>query len=188
MDITTSSVLSGNTSQAYAIKNPMIYIYATTSPGDWYTGSETYQNDALWGDEDIKSSYDPCPTGWRVPTSGTWSDFARTADVSQPMNGTFPYYIKGTAKEDGTIEDYHQTNGRLYNATSGTSTPLSWYPGTGYRHSTNGALGNVGHRGYSWSVSVSNTNVKFMYFTMDGVSPSSSSYRAWALSVRCVQK
>ena len=182
VNITTNGVLNGNNSQVYAIKNPLCFIYNTTTPYDWYTNSATYQNDALWDDGTDKSDFDPCPQGWRVAPNGTWDDFTRTDDILQPMKGSFPYYINGNANEQGNLKS--QTNGRLYNAISSIQGILQvWYPATGNRNYSYGYLSVCGQSGYSRSQS---------HHVLDGgmtlVKPAATYALAFGFPVRCIQE
>ena len=169
VDITTSGVLSKNTSQVYSIKNPLSFIYNANEPRDWYTDNETYQNNTLWVD-DTKTNYDPCPSGWRVPTdaSRTFGDFSIT---------TFLYYIQGNQTSLGNS---NVTNGRLYNQ-------ISWFPAAGYRNNHGGVLGNVGYNGCYWTASISSSYAKYLSFNMS-TSNSTAYSRASSFPVRCVQE
>ena len=164
VDITTSSVLNGNTSQDYAIKNPMIYIYATTSPNDWYTGSETYQNEALWGDNVEKSAYDPCPADWRVPTDA----FLTFGDISVETTT-----VSGTGRE--------VANGRTYQS-------MAWFPMAGRRNNDSGTLRYVGGSSCSWSASISDTYSKSLYYDTSNVGSDYLYSRAYGQMIRCVQE
>ena len=170
VNITTTGLLNRNTTQVYAIKNPLVFIYNSTTPYDWYANSATYQNNNLWSN--IKSTYDPCPQGWQVPTDSekTFGDFS--------TNNTFIYYIQGSQTSSGSS---NVTNGRLYNQ-------ISWFPAAGYRYGVTGILNVVGIGSYSWSVSTSEMYSKRFFFNMDSIKPSSTSYRASSLPVRCVQE
>ena len=151
VNITTAGVLSGGNSLTYAIKHPLSFIYNAVFPYDWYTNADNH-NDTLWGNDSDKSDFDPCPAGWRIAPNGTWSDFTKTEDVLQPINGNFPFYIKGITNEQGAVGDYHQTNGRLYKVSNtGIGTPLTWYPAAGTRNRINGRLYNCGIHGFSMS-------------------------------------
>lgn len=170
VNIFESGVLNENTSQIYMIKHPLTVIYNSTSSKDWYTNSSTYQNNTLWGDEDIKRAYDPCPYGWRVPTdaSRTFGDFSIT---------TFLYYIQGNQTSLGNS---NVTNGRLYNQ-------ISWFPAAGYRNNHGGVLGNVGYNGCYWTASISSSYAKYLSFNMS-TSNSTAYSRASSFPVRCVQE
>ena len=169
VNITVEGVLNGNNTLIYAIKNPMSFIYNKNVPKDWYTDDEIYQNNALWGDGENKSNYDPCPAGWCASINGTWSDFSMES---------FLYYNRGVKT---TIEDRHLTNGRLYK-------DITWYPAIGYRAYLDGALYYIGNYGYTWSATTNNTSSNRLSFGINDVSPNSHSTRAFGCSVRCVQE
>ncbi|MCC8062953.1 MAG: fimbrillin family protein [Rikenellaceae bacterium] len=181
----TDVIGSGANTLAYAVKNPLTFIYNAGSLGDWYTVSGT-QNNGLWGDEAPKSVYDPCPNGWRVAPSGTWDDFTR--DVTTPSNGTFPYYMNGTINENA--KQYYATNGRYYVPSNGTV--RAWYPAPGFRDAGSygklGSLVNVGHSGYSWSSAVGDSDGVFLDFYTVGLIPRNTANRAFGLQVRCIQE
>ncbi len=116
-----------------------------------------------------------------------WSDF--TQDATTPLNGTFPYYSDGVPGEKYGAGNYKATNGRLYKVTtSGTGTPLAWYPAPGYRSSTSGALSDVGYSGYSWSSAVSGTTGVFLGFGAQSLNPSSVGRRAYSRQLRCLSE
>lgn len=170
LNITTSGVLSGNTSQMYAIKNPLTFIYNTATPYDWYANSTTYQNNNLWST--VKSAYDPCPKGWQVASELTWSDFTST---------NFPYYIEGKQNSSG---DYYATNGRLYNH-------CTWYPATGWRYGGAGGQGRInraGYYGHSWSHTTRETSGVNLGFGFTDVNINPSNNRTQGMPIRCMQE
>ena len=169
VNITTAGVLSGNTSQIYSIKNPLIYLYNTISPNDWYTDSEIYQNDALWGDKGEKSTYDPCPNNWRVTSNGTWNDF---------LNENMPSYMQGEQTSTGA---YHATNGRLYKN-------QVWVPMAGRRQSNTTLLSYVGNYGYCWSSLASDISALHLSQSNGSIAPNKISARVQGFSIRCVQE
>ena len=61
-------------------------------------------------------------------------------------------------------------------------------PAPGYRHAFYGTLWSVGYSGYSWSSTVSGSNVRFLDFGFYGVYPQHSNYRAHGFPLRCLQK
>ncbi|WP_290176351.1 hypothetical protein, partial [uncultured Alistipes sp.] len=66
----------------------------------------------------------------------------------------------------------------------------AFYPATGLRHREAGALNAVGTNGYAWSSSSYYAGIRGagnLYFSSGSVNPLSSSIRANAFSVRCVQ-
>ena len=161
VNITTNGVLNGNTSQVYVIKHPLSFVYNQNEPWDWYTDNETYQNDALWGEGVDKSDFDPCPTGWCVPTDRTWSDFSKT---TMPASGS----------------DYTAHAGRMYNK-------IAWYPAAGYRNYRLGTLIKIGFNGVYWSAIAESSNANYFVFNLTGVSIDTF-YRSRAFPIRCVQE
>lgn len=90
------------------------------------------KNDNLWGKP--KTAKDPCPTGWRVPTSdelGKWG------------SGSF--------------------SGGLLTITGQNGINLV-LPAAGFRSYSSGASYNQGSYGYYWSSSVSGTSARNVYF------------------------
>ena len=167
VDISAEGVLNENNTLSYSIQHPLHFIMGNS---DWYVLDATYQNDLLWGDNNIKGTYDPCPRGWRVPTDGTWNDFSVI---------TFPYYIQGNQTTDG---GYTETNGRQYNH-------MTWYPASGYRDYEEGTLYSVGRNGYYLTITVDDTSINSLRFYMaNGISLNRSGLRTPGFSVRCVQE
>lgn len=161
VDIASEGVINGTNSQVYAIKNPLTFIYSTANLGDWYTDNETYQDNTLWGEEDMKSEFDPCPKGWRLPTEGSWGDFST---VSMILSGS---------------NNIH--TGRTY-------TQMVWFPMSGAFHYNRGTLESVGKGGYSWSASGNNVNSMSLAYSTNNVYPSLIYYRAYGFAIRCVQE
>ena len=65
-----------------------------------------------------------------------------------------------------------------------------YYPATGFRHVTSGALTGVGAEGRVWSSSsylAGSRGAGYLYFRSGYVNPLGNSNRANAFSVRCVQ-
>jgi hypothetical protein len=148
-----------------SIKNPdILYVGTSSSSYDWYTASDSFHNNYLWGGAstvapDGKTVFDPCPAGWRVPAqngdSSPWSGFSKS---------TF------------ALSDY----GRVYAG--------SYYPSTGCRYGHNGELYSTGASGSYWSA---NTGPDYGYrflFDKSEVYPLYNSDRAGGLSVRCVKE
>ncbi len=87
---------------AESVARPVGAITSTTEGvalSNW-CADEAYRTQ-LWGANGVKSVYDPCPKGWRVPE----------VDVYKYMkeNGTISYY-------DDTVAEYYGAPGALYNS------------------------------------------------------------------------
>lgn len=152
-------VQSNNLANAFA--NPLTYYVNSSSPFDWYRTSAGAEDNKLW-DPTIKSVYDPCPPGWRVP---------KTTSVWEGLNNT--NYIWNNNTLGRTNESYG-----------------GFYPGAGRRGNDNLSYQFVGNGGRYWS-SVANgisasaldfDNGSTVYLNPNG------NYRAHAASVRCVRE
>lgn len=153
----------------YTITHPTTFIYSPSSArqGDWHY---SYRDNTLWTtSESTKSIYDPCPVGWRVPTS-VW-----TESLDSYTDFSFKYY-----SSLGGIE---------FAGKFGSDITI-WYPAAGGRYYSDGDFGNVGQKGHYWSTSCHDYCVRNLNFDYIGsVSPwYSRSCRANGLSVRCMKE
>ena len=126
--------------------------------------------DDLWLDEyGNKSSKDPCPDGWRVPTNNE-------------LNLLVSNYSTWTTNQS--------KNGRYF---SGEYTYLDgvssvFLPAAGRRGYNNGTNYERGNSGCYWSGSKTTSTIpNSLYFSNSFVSSNGSGYRATGSSVRCVQ-
>lgn len=94
-----------------SIRKPHHFIRASIS--NWYS-TGTAENPYMWSKEDgTKGIYDPCPEGWRVPTSGAgalspWNGLTLPSDADEDF-----YYDLGV--DFGTAGFYCATGGYVYN-------------------------------------------------------------------------
>lgn len=155
---------SSNGTIAYAVEHPTTFITCNGNNYDWhYTGSSSTDN-TRWQSE--KTIYDPCPSGWRVPDGG--------------YNGV--WNVAGFSSTT-----YDDTNKGISFSISSPST--TWYPASGCRYYTDGALSNVANYGSYWSVTPFSRYAYRLYFSPNGdVNPTNSSYLAYGFSVRCLQE
>ena len=137
------------------------------SPYDWITP----QDNDLWnsGTEEypIKTGYDPCPEGWRVPTY---------SELNELRQNYSPLY---------------QSGGRYFsgNYTYLDDCPRIFLSAGGKRNGANGKDDYRRSNGYYWSSCPSVTSSYFLFLRDFGsYVDMSSSYRADGYSVRCVQE
>lgn len=118
-----------------AIRNPHVYYH---SNGGWF---DTFSFYNLWdasctstGASDnnvVKTVYDPCPVGFKVPPARAFSYFSKTNTVGNFM---FGWYFKRNSSDNTGV----------------------FFPVSGYRYK--GALQQVGSYGYVWSANVAYVN------------------------------
>ena len=151
-------------------------------PHDW----RQIQSNTLWntGTEEKPEKHlnnDPCPEGWRIPTSSELQ--AVHAHNDRDLIGTF--------SAGGTTAG---TPGLLYKArTSGTGKEENdrlFLPAAGYHH-LDGALMAVGTSGYYWSTTAVGTQVQYLNFSHEHLTKPETTYhpifwRGYGFSIRCV--
>lgn len=151
----------------YTISNPTTYIQYNANNCDWFYTQNDATNNTRWGN--IKTIYDPCPVGWKVPTGGTDGIFGKADIVNAPHTS------------DGTNHGIHFPEGSISNQSV-------WYPKAGYFYEGN--LSYTGSYGYYWtSTPCSNSNKAHnMFISGSSINISSKDYyRADAQSVRCMK-
>jgi uncharacterized protein (TIGR02145 family) len=127
--------------------------------------------ETTWESSDSDADYwmpanDPCPTGWRVPTTSEYQSLVNSGSIWTTLNGV---------------------SGRLF----GSTPNFVFLPAAGDRVSPDGALYAVGDTGFYWTSTVFILNNKFLYEYMSfggGVAAAggAATNRRDGLSVRCV--
>ena len=169
-------------------KKPMTFYTNGSSPYDWQ--GSTVKND-LWGnpgitwngnlnsESGIKTCFDPCPPGWKVPSRGTWNAIFATTVVTTNTSAT-PNQTGGFAM------------GYKFYYTAVGSGPTAFYPASGYRGGYSpGALYNVSTVGYCWCSSPSSGGsiyTGYLIFNSSFVNPLSNCYRTYGFPVRCTKE
>ena len=141
----------------------------------FYTGSDWVdpRNDELWnsGTESnpVKTEYDPCPDGWRVPTYAELSELRKNHSSWTSENGQSGYWFSGASSYTETV-------------------PQIFFPAAGYRYSGDGSAYNRGYYGgYYWSSRPLNRYACNLSFDSSDVYMLND-FRAYGYSVRCVQE
>ena len=130
------------------------------------------QNDQLWNagtdDNPVKTEYDPCPEGWRVPTYAELSELNQNySSWTTDNNGQTCYYFSGS-------ESYSSTVSQVF------------FPAAGDRSYYDGIASYRGYSGGYWSSRPTSTLASRLGFYSSRVGVDNC-HRASGFSVRCVQ-
>ena len=132
------------------------------------------QDNKLWnsGSESnpLKTEYDPCPEGWRVPTY---------AELDELSNN----YSSWTTDDNGR-------SGRWFSGPNSytASVPQVFFPAAGYRNCYDGNASTRGYHVNCWSSIPYNSGAYYLYFYSSTVGMYNFHARANGYSVRCVQE
>ena len=165
-----SSVHSDNDTgnMAYAVAHPTTFIesHGSTHYFDWMWDS-THKDEDRWYTS--KTIYDPCPPGWKVPSSSVWSTAAGG-------ESTFSFTWHNSGKGMGF-------SGKFGSASS------IWYPASGCLLHSSGSLDAVGEYGFYWSCDPVDVNDAYALFIQASeANPHYSCPRANGVPVRCMKQ
>ena len=178
-----------NMTIANNIQNPdKFYIYGSSvytnygyynlwSADNTVTGSYNVGND----NPVVKTVYDPCPVGFKMPANNAFTGFTTTGQNSTSQS---------EMNVDGTDDWQQWTNNFGHNFwTNSSKTATINFPASGLRDDFDGSLSDVGLYGYYWSAVPSNTNNGcYLYFNSGSVGPLSGSTRTYGFAVRAVSE
>ncbi|MGP1481644.1 MAG: fimbrillin family protein [Hoylesella enoeca] len=173
-----------NMSIQNGIQNPgSFYTYG----GSWYsTPPEGYSYYNLWSADNtvvgyndnpvVKTVYDPCPVGFKMPASNAFTGFTANGQNS------------GTMNVDGTDDwQTYQSNFGHNFWTSSSKTATINFLASGYRNYSDGLLTFVGEDGYYWSAVPTDTySGCYLNLGLGYVGPLSSYDRSSGYAVRPV--
>ena len=174
-----------------SIWNPVTF-YTDSDAGDekyddWTHNADIYMYS--WNDIDGKTSgksfFDPCPPGWKIPEASTWGDFSLKRNIEESW-------------------DRGPTRGwDMYMGNIGSSETV-FFPIAGWRNLSNGYIG------YNQSAATSNYIFTRLWMSNGGdnlrgtffytgrgnkdanyapfVTSSSTNYRSYGYSIRCIQE
>lgn len=161
-----------NNDVGQAKANKGMFYYLSAQPYDWLTP----QNDALWnsGSESypVKTDYDPCPSGWRVPTQSELSELSKNkSEWTMNTNNQNGFWFSGSKPYSEVV-------------------PQVFLPASGSRGFDDGIKYQRNNSGNYWSSSTVDHIAYDLGFGSGFGSPYSTigkHSRSGGYSVRCVQ-
>ena len=179
-----------NMSITNGIQNPQNFY---TWGGSWYNNPPAgYSYYNLWSADNtttgwndnavVKTVYDPCPVGFKMPASNAFTGFTSNG---QNQSGAANINANGTADSWDKFSAAYGHN--FY--TNGSKTATIFFPASGFRSYSDGSLGNVGYNGFYWSAVPGSTGSGcYLYFGWGYVSPQFSNYRSYGFAARPVSE
>ena len=149
-----------------AIRNPGNYYYKAVA-NDWTAP----QNDDLWQDA-VKTLFDPCPAGWRVPRGG-----------EEKLSPWQAYTNTNTTWEGAGVDAGRRLPTVIANANS-------WCPGDGWRSGANAKQANMTQVSYFWTATAWETSAVRPSFDERYVAPFgvAGTGRGNGYPIRCVRE
>ena len=182
---------TGGRSLGYAIQHPEnMFIYAQTGTYYYDWCNATYYN--LWSADNtttgfndnavVKTVYDPCPAGFKMPASNAFTGFTSNG---QYQSGAANINANGTAD---SWDKFSAAYGHNFYTNSSKNATI-FFPASGFRDYSDGSLGNLGGTGYYWSAVPYNTySGCYLNFYWGDVGPQYSSNRSWGFAARPVSE
>ena len=129
----------------------------------------------------VKTVYDPCPVGFKMPANNAFTGFTTTGLSSTSQS---------EMNVDGTSDQQTYRNNFGHNFwTSSSKTATINFPASGLRYDNDGSLNYVGNYGFYWSAVPSNTGSGCdLYFYSGDVYPLNYDSRAYGFAVRAVSE
>ena len=179
----------GGRSLGYAIQHPEnMFIYKGPYSHDWcnaiYYNLWSANNTTLGFNDNavVKTVYDPCPVGFKMPASNAFTGFTSNG---QNQNGAANINANGTA--DSWVKFSAAYGHNFYTNSSKNAT--IFFPASGFRNISDGSLSNVGYNGYCWSaVPYYTSNGCNLYFGWSGVVPQNDYGRSYGFAARPVSE
>lgn len=149
----------------------------------FYTGIYSYNNDwvdpqnrMLWNSgtesKPVKTEYDPCPNGWRVPTYAELKELCQNYSLWTSEEGQIGRWLSGVG---------------LYTADE----PQVFFPAAGSRNEGDGRASGRGGSGLYWSSRPTDGGRSYYLIFNRGearMNKMDDGWRAYGYSVRCVQE
>ncbi len=177
-DADEPTIEEGPVSLKYGQAEDNSNVFFTSSLDFLYDWSST-PDDKLWnsGTESapVKTEYDPCPDGWRVPTYAELNILKNTKSSWTTNDGQKGYWFSGASdiKYDVPVDEDAKV----------------FFPAAGYRNGYDGDAYNRGSHGYYWSSRPYHYHDYAYYFSFSSSNADlyGNFHRASGNSIRCVQ-
>ena len=179
-----------NMSIINGIQNPQNFY---TWGSSWYNNPPAgYSNYNLWSADNtttgfndnavVKTVYDPCPVGFKMPASNAFTGFTSNGQYG---SGAANINANGTAD---SWDKFSTAYGHNFYTNSSKNATI-FFPASGFRSDSDGSLGNVGYVGYYWSAVPSSTNSGCsLYFFWSNVYPQYYNGRSFGFAARPVSE
>ena len=179
-----------NMSITNGIQNPQNFY---TWGGSWYNNPPAgYSYYNLWSADNtttgwndnavVKTVYDPCPVGFKMPASNAFTGFTSNGQYG---SGAANINANGTADSWDKFSAAYGHN--FY--TNGSKTATIFFPASGFRSGSDGSLDFVGNSGFCWSAVPPSTNYGcILDFYWGFVSPQDHNYRSYGFAARPVSE
>ena len=187
------SHFTANAGDYMSIKDGILYPdnFYTWGPSWYYAPPTGYSYYNLWSADNtatdfndnsvVKTVYDPCPVGFKMPASNAFTGFTTTGNGSSTQS---------EFNVDGTSDGQTYQNNFGYNFwTNSSKTAIINFPASGFRNDNDGSLRSVGSYGAYWSaVPSSKYNGYDLLFGWGSVIPRNNYNRPSGYSVRPVSE
>ena len=149
--------------------NSNVFYLSTSSITDWASPMDNQLWNSGTESSPIKTGYDPCPKGWRVPTDAEWKKLYKNhSSFTTNDSGQSGYWLSGELAYSSEI-------------------PQVFIPAAGGRYHTDGVSYNRGQCAYYWSSRSLDSTVMRFYFSDSNIGTNADA-SAYGHSVRCVQE
>ena len=129
----------------------------------------------------VKTVYDPCPVGFKMPASNAFTGFTSNGQV---QSGAANINADGTTD----YQKYLAAYGHNFYTNSSKNATI-FFPASGIRTDSGGSLYNVGQDGNYWSAVPDGTDFGYsLIFGRTIVGPHTGNYRAWGFAARPVSE
>ena len=187
-----SSALATNSHFTENAGDNMSIMNGILNPGKFYTygsnWSSNYSYYNLWSADNtttgfndnsvVKTVYDPCPAGFKMPASNAFTGFTTTGQDG------------GATNVDGTRDwQTYQSNFGHNFWTNSSKTAAINFPASGYLHYSSGSLNGVGDSGCYWSaVPKYSSDGCYLFFNSSYVKTLNENYRTYGFAARPVSE